>query len=60
MREQYLFESPEKTLEDMEAGKESILMLLALAEEFAARFREKKREKMWSILNDLEHFAWRS
>ena len=57
MREQYLFESPEKTLEDMEAGKESILMLLALAEEFAARFREKKREKNVVDFNDLEHFA---
>lgn len=57
LKDQYLFESPEKILEDMEAGKESILMLLKLAEEFGERFRARKREKNIVDFGDLEHFA---
>lgn len=57
MREMYLFESPERILLDMEAGKEPILMLLRLAEDFSNRLREEKKEKNVIDFNDMEHFA---
>jgi len=57
MREEYLFASPEQVLADLEAGRDGILMLLELAEEFSRRFREKKKEKNVVDFHDLEHFA---
>ncbi len=44
-------------LADMEAGKERILELLELAQEFGRRFRAKKKEKNVVDFHDLEHFA---
>ena len=41
----------------MEAGKERILELLELAQEFGRRFRAKKKEKNVVDFHDLEHFA---
>lgn len=57
MKEQYLFESVEEMLADLEASREAILVLLDLAEEFTRRFQEKKRQKNLVDFNDLEHFA---
>ena len=57
MKEEYVFESPEKVLADLEQSRDGILMLLELAEEFGRRFREKKKEKRVVDFNDLEHFA---
>lgn len=57
MRADYLFESPRQIMEDMRAGRNNILMLLELAEEFGRRFREKKKEKNIVDFHDLEHFA---
>ena len=57
MKEDYVFESPEKVLSDLEQSRDGILMLLELAEEFGRRFREKKKEKRVVDFNDLEHFA---
>lgn len=57
MKEDYVFESPERVLSDLEQSRDGILMLLELAEEFERRFREKKKEKRVVDFNDLEHFA---
>ena len=57
LKGEYLFASPEQMLTDMEAGKERILELLELAQEFGRRFRAKKKEKNVVDFHDLEHFA---
>ncbi|MDY5483245.1 MAG: helicase-exonuclease AddAB subunit AddA [Clostridium sp.] len=57
MKEDYVFESPERVLSDLEQSRDGILMLLELAEEFEHRFQEKKKEKRVVDFNDLEHFA---
>lgn len=57
LKGEYLFASPEQMLADMEAGKERILELLELAQEFGRRFRAKKKEKNVVDFHDLEHFA---
>ncbi|MFR4579860.1 MAG: hypothetical protein ACLT76_09780 [Clostridium fessum] len=43
----------------MEAGKERILELLELAQEFGRRFRAKKKEKMWWIFMIWNILRWR-
>ncbi|MCI9582885.1 MAG: helicase-exonuclease AddAB subunit AddA [Clostridium sp.] len=57
LREEYLFESPERVLRDLEESRDGLLMLLELTEEFSRRFQEKKKEKNVLDFNDLEHFA---
>ena len=57
LKGEYLFASPEQMLEDLEAGKERILELLELSQEFGRRFRAKKKEKNVVDFHDLEHFA---
>ena len=53
LKGEYLFASPEQMLTDMEAGKERILELLELAQEFGRRFRAKKKEKNVVDFHDL-------
>lgn len=57
LKSEYMFASPDQMLEDLEAGKDKILELLELSEEFGRRFLEKKKEKNIVDFNDLEHFA---
>ncbi len=57
LKEEYLFESPEQALRDLEESRDGLLMLLELTEEFSRRFQEKKKEKNVLDFNDLEHFA---
>ncbi len=57
LKSEYVFASYEQILDDMEAGKDNILELLELAEEFGRRFLLKKKEKNIVDFNDLEHFA---
>lgn len=57
LKEEYLFETPEQMRGDLEAGRDGVLQLLELAEEFGRRFREKKKEKNVVDFHDLEHFA---
>lgn len=57
MKEEYLFESPQKVLSDIEESRDGILMLLELTEAFSLRFQQKKKEKNVVDFNDLEHFA---
>lgn len=57
LKEEYLFDTPEQMRRDLEAGRDGVLQLLELAEEFGRRFREKKREKNVVDFHDLEHFA---
>ena len=54
LKGEYLFASPEQMLADMEAGKERILELLELAQEFGRRFRAKKKEKNVVDFHDLD------
>lgn len=57
IKEQYLFESVSEVLSDLEDSRESVFMLLELAEEYAKRYQQKKQEKNRVDFNDLEHFA---
>ena len=57
LKESICLHTPEQMLADMEAGKERILELLELAQEFGRRFRAKKKEKNVVDFHDLEHFA---
>ncbi len=59
MRELYCFAEPVEMFDDMAHTRDATAMLLELAEEFAGRFREKKREKNILDFNDLEHEALR-
>ena len=57
MKELYCFDTLSTMLSDMEGTRETVSVLLDLAEEFAARFQAKKREKNLVDFNDLEHEA---
>lgn len=57
MKKEYVFESPERVLQDLEESRSGIIMLLTLTEEFGRRFRERKKEKHVVDFHDLEHFA---
>lgn len=57
MKELYCFETPAEMFEDMQQTGSAVSTLLRLAEEFAERFREKKRERNLVDFNDLEHEA---
>ena len=57
LRDEYCFESVEEVFEDIRSTKDTVLVLLKLAEEFAARYQKEKREKNLVDFNDLEHFA---
>lgn len=57
IKEQYLFESNEGIMEDLEGSRDAVLLLLELAEEFSKRYKAKKQEKNLVDFNDLEHFA---
>ena len=59
IKSQFLFASEEEILSDLAGSGESVMMLLSLAEEFAQRFSEKKRERNLVDFNDLEHLALR-
>lgn len=53
----YCFESPEEVLSDIRGTGDAVTTLLSLAEEYARRYRDKKREKNLVDFNDLEHYA---
>lgn len=57
LKGEYMFASFAQMLDDLEAGKDNILELLELSEEFGRRFQAKKKEKNIVDFNDLEHFA---
>ncbi len=57
MKELYAFDTLEHMFADLEGTKEAVGVLLDLAEDFAKRFQEKKREKNLVDFNDLEHEA---
>ena len=57
MKELYCFETPEEIFHDLEGTNQVVATLLNLAEEFAARYQEKKRERNLVDFNDLEHEA---
>lgn len=57
MKEQVCFAEPEEMLQDLAAAREPVGMLLELAEEFARRYQEKKRDRNLVDFNDLEHEA---
>lgn len=57
MRGEYLFESTEQALRDLQESRDSIFLLLELAEEYGKQFKQKKQEKNLVDFSDLEHFA---
>lgn len=57
LAELYCFESPDEVFSDILGTREAVTMLLDLAEEYARRYQEKKREKNLVDFNDLEHYA---
>lgn len=57
LKAEYLFESPQQVLADIEESRSGVLMLLELAEEFSLRFQQKKKDKNILDFDDLEHFA---
>ncbi|MDO5408042.1 MAG: helicase-exonuclease AddAB subunit AddA [Eubacteriales bacterium] len=57
MQELYCFAEPSEVMQDQQHTGEVIGVLLELAEEFARRFQEKKRERNLVDFNDLEHEA---
>jgi len=57
IKAQFLFASEEEILSDLTGSRDSIFMLLSLAEEFEQRFSAKKRERNLVDFNDLEHLA---
>ena len=57
MKKMYCFDSVESMFADLCGTREAIGMLLDLAEDFARRFQEKKRDKNLVDFNDLEHEA---
>ncbi|MDD3253257.1 MAG: helicase-exonuclease AddAB subunit AddA [Lachnospiraceae bacterium] len=57
MQELYCFEPPEEMFEDLAGTGAAVAVLLDLAQEFAVRFQEKKRERNLVDFNDLEHEA---
>lgn len=59
LKEQYCFEPLEEMLSDMQKTSGTVAVLLELAEEFARRYQEKKKERNLVDFNDLEHEALR-
>lgn len=57
LKEQYGMETQAEAAEDMLGTKGVVLKLLELAEEFARRYQELKRDKNILDFNDLEHYA---
>ena len=57
LRDLYCFESSEEVGADMEGTKESVSMLLHLADEYTRRYQERKKERNLVDFNDLEHYA---
>lgn len=57
LKELYCFESEEELLTDLFGTVPAVEMLLTLAEEYALRYQERKREKNLVDFNDLEHLA---
>ncbi|MCI9283690.1 MAG: helicase-exonuclease AddAB subunit AddA [Lachnospiraceae bacterium] len=57
MREMIGFAQPDEMLSELAATREPVEMLLELAEEFARRYQEKKRERNLVDFQDLEHEA---
>ncbi len=57
MKELVCFASPEEMFLDLAKTREPVETLLDLAEEFARRYQEKKRERNLVDFNDLEHEA---
>lgn len=55
--EQFFFQSPGKTVEDMGKSRPVADMLIEVTLAFIHAFAEKKREKNMLDFNDLEHFA---
>ena len=53
----YLYQSPEELLKDMQIGKETTAELVRLTEEFAAAFSEKKRNRNLIDFGDMEQLA---
>ena len=53
----YGFAKLSEMMEDLCRTREVVAELLCLAEEFASRYQEKKREKNIVDFNDLEHYA---
>ncbi len=57
IREQFFFQSPQKTIEDIGVSRPAADMLIEVTLAFVHAFAEKKREKNMLDFNDLEHFA---
>lgn len=57
LKESYGFAKLSEMMEDLCRTREVVAELLCLAEEFASRYQEKKREKNIVDFNDLEHYA---
>ena len=57
LRDLYCFESPQEVLSDIRGTKEAVSTLLDLAQEYANRYQEKKKERNVVDFNDLEHYA---
>lgn len=53
----YLYQSPEELVKDMQIGKETTAELVRLTEEFAAAFSEKKRNRNLIDFGDMEQLA---
>ena len=57
MTELYVLGDEAAVLEDLIGSRRALLTLLSLAEKFAGRYQEAKRERNMVDFNDLEHFA---
>ena len=55
--EQFFFQSPQKTMEDMGKSRPAADMLIEVTLAFIHAFAEKKREKNMLDFNDFEHYA---
>ncbi len=57
VKEQFLFQSPEDMVKDMQKNRPVADMLAEVTLYFLEKFAEKKRERNMLDFNDLEHFA---
>ena len=57
VKEQFLFQSPQEMVKDMQKNRPVADMLVETALYFMEKFSEKKRERNILDFNDLEHFA---
>lgn len=57
MRDKFFFKEPEEIFLDMKKTVPAVNMLIALTEEFAARFSAEKKKKNLVDFSDMEHFA---